>query len=127
MLDNYGAEISLTTRVQRYGDLKSEYLGKWRITEMGAWDEDYVDMVVPGHFTVTKNGGEMEFGVVSCELDCRVEEFAGIERLEFSFLGMDEGDEVSGRGWAVIEENLLKGHIYFHYGDDSGFSARKHT
>ena len=57
---------------------------------MDNWDQDYVDMVIPGHITVTKHGGEMEFGVVNCDLDCRVEEFAGTERLEFSFLGMDE-------------------------------------
>ncbi len=106
--------------------MKSRYLGKWRITEMDNWDQDYVNMVVPGHLTVTKQGGEIEFGVVNCDLDCRVEEFSGRERLEFSFLGIDEGDEVSGRGWAVIEENFLKGHIYFHHGDDSGFKAEEY-
>lgn len=105
--------------------MNTQFLGKWRIIEMDNWDQDYVDMVVPGHLTVTRHGGGMEFGVVNCALDYRVEEFAGKERLEFSFLGMDEGDEVSGRGWALLEDNLLKGHIYFHYGDDSGFTAEK--
>ncbi|HEX5299410.1 MAG TPA: hypothetical protein VFW50_20690 [Streptosporangiaceae bacterium] len=30
----------------------------------------------------------------------------------------------SGRGWAVLEENgSLSGRIFFHLGDDSGFTA----
>ena len=38
--------------------------------------------------------------------------------------GNDESDPVGGRGWAVLEEDeSLRGHIYFHLGDDSGFRA----
>lgn len=102
-----------------------KYVGEWRITEMEQWEPDYIDMVVPGHLTVTKHGGVMEFGAVNCDVDCRVEEFAGIEHLEFSFLGMDEGEEVSGRGWAVLDGEGLRGRIYFHHGEESGFVAGK--
>ncbi len=36
----------------------------------------------------------------------------------------DAGDPASGRGWALAEEDgSLRGHIYFHLGDDSGFRA----
>jgi hypothetical protein len=36
----------------------------------------------------------------------------------------DESDPASGRGWAALEEDgTLRGHLYFHLGDDSGFRA----
>ncbi|MEM7529671.1 MAG: hypothetical protein AAF416_18715 [Pseudomonadota bacterium] len=41
---------------------------------------------------------------------------------EFSWEGVDEGDQRSDRGW--IEPGTagrLVGHLYFHMGDDSGF------
>jgi hypothetical protein len=38
----------------------------------------------------------------------------------------DEGDDVSGRGWAVLNsDGTLEGHIYFHLGDDSAFRAER--
>lgn len=44
--------------------------------------------------------------------------------VEFSWQGHDEGDPASGRGWATLEaEGSLRGRIYFHLGDDSGFHA----
>jgi hypothetical protein len=37
---------------------------------------------------------------------------------EFSWQGSDEGDDVSGRGWAALNpDSTLEGHIYFHLGD----------
>jgi hypothetical protein len=44
--------------------------------------------------------------------------------VEFSWEGNDESDPASGRGWAVLEEDgSLSGRIFFHLGDDSGFTA----
>jgi hypothetical protein len=44
--------------------------------------------------------------------------------VEFSWEGFDEGDPVSGRGWAMLEpDGSLRGRFYFHLGDDSGFHA----
>ncbi|MEV6632192.1 hypothetical protein AB0M54_15715 [Actinoplanes sp. NPDC051470] len=44
--------------------------------------------------------------------------------VEFSWEGVDEGDEVSGRGWAALTETgEVEGRIFFHNGDDSGFRA----
>jgi hypothetical protein len=38
----------------------------------------------------------------------------------------DEGDDVSGRGWAALNpDGTLDGHIYFHLGDDSAFRAER--
>ena len=36
----------------------------------------------------------------------------------------DEGDPASGRGWALLEpDGTLRGHLYLHLADDSGFRA----
>jgi len=106
--------------------LKQAYVGKWRIDHMDEWDKDFIDLVAPGHFTIKKDGtGFFQFGVVEGELDCRIEDSSGTERLAFSWQGFDEGDEVSGRGWAEVEGKKMKGWIHFHMGDDSGFTARK--
>jgi hypothetical protein len=38
----------------------------------------------------------------------------------------DEGDDVSGRGWVVLNpDGTLEGHIYFHLGDDSAFRGER--
>ena len=43
-----------------------------------------------------------------------------------SWQGSDEGDDVSGRGWAGLNpDGRLEGHIYFHLGDDSAFRAER--
>ena len=59
---------------------------------------------------------------VQGSLDCRFE----ADRVEFSWVGDDEGDPANGRGWAEIAENgKLEGRIYFHLGDDSSFVAKR--
>jgi hypothetical protein len=57
-------------------------------------------------------------------MDCREVERDGRPGVEFSWEGKDECDPASGRGWAVLEEDgSLCGRIFFHLGDDSGFTA----
>jgi hypothetical protein len=103
-----------------------KYLGRWRILEMELWDKDFIDLTGEGHITFDKkNRGELQFGAVACDLDCRIGKAGDQERIEFSFVGMDEGDEISGRGWAVLQGAGLRGRIYFHDGDESGFIAAK--
>lgn len=41
------------------------------------------------------------------------------------FDGIDEGDHVSGRGWAELTGDELHGRIVFHQGDDSAFTAHR--
>jgi hypothetical protein len=102
------------------------YIGKWRITEMEQWDLEFIDLVAQGHLTVKDDGtGFLQFGAVEAEVDCRIESSGGVERLEFSFMGEDEGDSVCGRAWAQIAGRTMTGRIYFHMGDDSGFTAKK--
>lgn len=102
------------------------FIGKWTIVEMEMWDQDYVNMEVPGHFTFHKNGaGSFQFGLVQGDMDCRVENVGGTSWIAFSWEGGDEMDAASGRGWAVMEKDGLNGRIFFHEGDESGFWGRK--
>jgi hypothetical protein len=102
------------------------FIGKWLIAEMEAWDQEFVNMEVPGHFTFKKGGmGHFQFGLVQGEMDCRMETVGGRDRIEFSWEGNDELDPAMGRGWAVIENEELHGRIFFHLGDDSWFRARR--
>lgn len=99
------------------------FAGKWRITETELWDEDALDLVVPAHITFDADGlGTFQMIAVEGGLDCR---FDG-DRVDFSWVGDDDGDAANGRGWAELTTTgSLEGRIYFHQGDDSGFIAKR--
>jgi hypothetical protein len=102
------------------------FVGRWRITEMETWPQDYVDLDGPGHITIKAGrSGQFEFGAVIGFIDYRVENAADGARLEFSWDGEDETDPISGRGWVTIRGNELHGRLFIHNGDESGFIARK--
>lgn len=46
------------------------------------------------------------------------------QRLEFSWDGNAEMDNVNGRGWAEIRDGELYGKLYFYGGDKSWFKAK---
>jgi len=105
---------------------KQQIVGRWRITAMTEWEQDFVNAEVPGYFEFTKNFlGEFQFGYVRCGIDWRNEERDGRPTVEFSFDGMDEMTPTSGQGWADLNGDTLDGMLFFHHGDDSGFKARK--
>ena len=102
------------------------YIGKWRIIHMNQWDQDFVDLEVPGYVTIRKDGmGEFQFGAVQGEMDCRIENIGGGSLLAFTWDGSDECDPASGRGWIKVDGKQLVGHLFFHLGDASGFTAKK--
>ena len=106
--------------------IKPQFIGSWRLTEMEAWDADYINLTGPGYLKIDREGGGfMHFGAVEAALDCRVEDIDDKHRLEFSFQGFDEGDPIFGRGWAIVSASETTGQIYFHHGDESGFTATK--
>ena len=80
--------------------------------------------MVPGCISIARdNDGHFQFGAVESNMDYRIEEYENTERLEFLWEGFDEGNSVSGRGWAILDGDKLNGRIYFHMGDDSSFVA----
>ena len=102
--------------------LAAPFQGRWRIAEMDLWDQDALDLVAPASLEIEGSEGEMRFIAVRAWLDIRYTARAGGPVAEFSWEGVDEGDQRSGRGW--IEPGTagrLVGHLYFHMGDDSGF------
>lgn len=102
-------------------------VGRWRIVEMDLWNQDDVDLVAPGFIEFQPGHmGSLGFIAVQGGLDWRDAPRDGQPGLEFSWEGFDEGDPATGRGWAVIEEDgSLRGHIFIHLGDDSGFRAER--
>jgi hypothetical protein len=101
--------------------------GRWRIDWMEEWDRDWLDMNGPAHLLFAEgDGGELQFGTVYGELDCRHSERDGQLLVEFSWSGNEELEEACGRGWAVMERpNRLSGRIFIHAGCESAFTAAR--
>lgn len=93
---------------------------------MTAWDKEFVDAEVPAYIDFPEDGlGNFQFGYVQSEIDWRESERDGKPTAEFSFEGTDDADECSGRGWAVVEGEKIRGMIFIHRGDESGFTAER--
>jgi hypothetical protein len=105
---------------------KKKFIGLWRITEMELWDSDFIDMDGPGYIRFQTDGmGEFHFGAVLGWTDCRFLKRDGKEAVEFSWEGSEESDIAYGRGWAFVDGDHLHGRLFFHQGDDSGFTAKR--
>lgn len=102
------------------------FVGTWRIVEMEVWDQDDFDLLGPAHFTVGKGGlGTFRFIAVEGDMDCRFGARDGKPLVEFTWSGYDENDPASGRGWAVVDGDVMTGRIFIHRGDDSAFTAKR--
>jgi hypothetical protein len=102
--------------------LAAPFQGMWRTAEMDTWDDGAVALLGPGFIEIKKQEGEMRFIALTAWLDIRYGAQNGSPVAEFSWEGVDEGDQRSGRGWvAVGTAGRLVGHIFIHNGDDSGF------
>ena len=105
---------------------QSPFEGRWRITSMEMWGQDFVDAEVEGFFEFGPNGlGSFQFGYVRGEIDYRDGTREGKPSVEWSWDGNDEMDPAQGRGWAVLKDGELYGMIFFHGGDDSDFVATR--
>ncbi|HZM57051.1 MAG TPA: hypothetical protein VFC03_18705 [Acidimicrobiales bacterium] len=102
-------------------------VGRWRILEMDLWDRETIELVGPGFLEFRQDGtGSFRFIAVEGWMDCRPVQFASRPGVDFTWDGTDEGDHVSGRGAATLQDDgSLHGHIDFHLGDDSGFRAER--
>jgi len=104
----------------------SPFEGRWRITSMSAWEDDFLDEEVEAYIEFEDRGwGAFHFGNVQGQMDCRQTTKDGEPAVEWSWDGNAEMDAAQGRGWAVLRGDELHGMIFFHGGDDSEFVARK--
>jgi len=95
--------------------------GKWRIVETATWERSHLDLCGPAFIEIDGKGrGEMAFGALEASLTCGFTP----SRIDFDWSGADEGDEVSGDGWAQLQDDgCLEGEIAFHNGDETTFIA----
>jgi len=107
--------------------IEPEYIGSWRIIEMSNWNKKARDRFALARLTIRPDGlGTLAFYSVQAKLDCRMDEVGVAEHLAYKLRGTDEGNEVSGRGWAVaITKNRMEGEFLLHSGDRSTFQARR--
>ncbi len=101
--------------------------GNWKIIETELWGQDFVDLIEPGRVSFEGHeDGRIIFGAVNIELDCRYKTVHKRPFVEFTFQGVNDVDPVCGRGHAVLKsDTMMEGQLYFHYGDESWFIARK--
>jgi hypothetical protein len=72
-------------------------LGRWRIVEADIWDRDYLDLCGPAAITISAEGrSEIAFGAMEAGLEIAY----GRTSIDFTWIGFDEGDDVSGEGSA---------------------------
>ncbi len=98
--------------------------GKWRIAEMGHWDQKTIDLVGPAFIEFNGQGGQFRFIAVVGGMHCHHQMKNGQPSVEFTWDGNDECDPANGRGWAKLTKaGVLSGRFYIHQGDASGFKA----
>ncbi len=98
--------------------------GKWRITEMERWDREAIELMGPAFIRFDGSRGDFRFIAVEGEMDCSFTVRNGRPRVAFTWIGNDECDEASGRGWAQLQsDGSLRGRIYIYDSDDSAFKA----
>lgn len=92
---------------------------------METWDVADADPMGPAFIEFgSRDDGRFRFIAVHGWMDCRYGEREGRPLVEFTWEGDDEGDPTSGRGWAALQaDGVLRGHLYLHLADDSGFRA----
>ena len=103
----------------------SPFTGAWHIVSMSGWDQDYVNMEVPGHFTFGKgHSGSFQFGMVQGQMDCRIDGRQS-QRMAFPWHGFDEGDDRWMIDWSLDRSfNDNENHDRFAVEDGSGWMRR---
>ena len=95
---------------------------------MSAWEDDYLDEEVEAFIEFGEDDiGSFQFGYVSGQIDFTATQRDGKPAVEFSWDGGDgaDGTPLSGRGWAVLENDGLNGMFFIHLGDESEFVAKR--
>lgn len=106
---------------------KASFDGRWHITSMIGWD-DYLDDKVEAYIEFAdKQLGSFQFGALSGAIDYRRGARAGKAGVEFTWAGSNQAlrRRLSGRGWAVMQDDQLRGMVFVHNGADASFTATR--
>ena len=104
--------------------MKKRFVGSWRISEIKDFDPEYRDLSGPATIEFSTRGfGWIRFGAISAELDCKMDEKDEFQA-HFTFVGSDEGNDISGRGVCRIEGDELLCRLFIHCGDEITFRAK---
>jgi len=102
------------------------FTGKWRIISSPDFDEEYLceegELYVRLRRSDDRIDGEYQVGVQSGEIDGRME---SEHRIIFSFVGMDEMDEVNGAGTITPDGERIIFTLMYHQGDDYIFECER--
>jgi hypothetical protein len=107
---------------------ESPFTGRWRIVSMSAWEDDYLDEEVEAYIEFEeKGGGSFQFGYVQGMIDWQPTTRDGQPAVEWSWEGGDgaDGTPLTGRGWAVLQDDELRGEFFIHDGDQSELVAKR--
>ncbi len=95
-------------------------LGRWRITWMELWGQDFVDLDVPGYIKLQDDDhGEFQFGLVIGSFYAN----PGNDHFDSKWEGADEMEEAFGEIDGTLEEGELHGTVSFWSGDESDYRA----
>ena len=96
-------------------------LGRWRIVEADLWDRDYLDLCGPATLVIEAYGqGEITFGALQATLDVG----SGDAAADFTWVGFDEMEQVSGDGTAELcPDGSLQIEFAYHNGDEAVLKA----
>ena len=95
-----------------------QILGRWRIVEANIWDRDHLDLCGPAMITIGEGGhGAMEAGL---------EIAYGRTSIDFTWIGFDEGDDVSGEGSAeLLDDGSIEIEFAYRNGDEAILKAKR--
>src|SRR5438067_12706779 len=98
---------------------------------MEVWAPSYIDQVVPRFIEFTLEdenlAGGFQFGTVRGWLHGFMREATGPPTLEWSWEGDHDADPCCGRGWAILDGDVLVGRIFIHGRDHAGSQATRQS
>jgi hypothetical protein len=104
--------------------------GKWAVVELPTMSDDYLGLTPDPHVLIThivfeRFSATFQFGAQQGEIDGRVDEvWTHAAAIFFTFVGVDEGDEICGAAADVgynTADDTITGTMRYHQGDDLPF------
>lgn len=102
--------------------LTPSFDGCWYIASTEKWRKTELNAMGPAYISFFGQEGSIGIGDITAALDCRYES----NRVEFSFVGEENGRHRTGRGWACMAgDKALAGKIFFHAAGETTFVAER--